>query len=416
MARTLHEVLTSADYRGKHERYSEQFVNKYNDMADEGNAFSLNLGNIERFDLIGCQGITGWSGSAWNSSSRAKNMFTKNNRQWQVANLASEKRNEQGVDVENTLTLLLGDNFYSDGLGYKKWFSRWNPATSTTFNYNFTRQPYGRSYAILGNHDWGLWSHGGSDDCKYKLQLALNQVEACYDDSAQTRQWNMPYRYYHFTTEKADFYCIDSSAYPYDEDQQSWLREVYDRPNKNTQKWQILISHHPLIGLGKRNPFNPKAIKDAYKYSKYFDPGKRKTDFRQQAPYQPHNDLLKCALSDFAFDVILSAHDHTLAGYYINHANKKTFQVVSGGGGAKREETTRRYINNLIDSNYVVADAGLENGGYFLQDQYGYVCMHVDDEQIDFDYYWIGGGEKHITVQKQRNAQQNEAENLHLIE
>ncbi|MBK2125271.1 metallophosphoesterase [Fangia hongkongensis] len=448
MAKALSEVLLSRDYQQKFAHYSQEFQRKYarniinnrepelvhdrrhsrllsidNDESSDEAAtadFSLQIGNVERFDLVGCHGISGWSGSFSNSSSKG-NLFTQENEQWQVACMVSENRQNWRVRPENfapqggqlkphhtreavmarTMTLLLGDNFYSNGLGYKKWFSSFNPSTSKTFNYNFTRLPYGRSFSILGNHDWGLWSHGGSDDSEYKLNLALNQVNACYDGSSQTANWHMPNRYYHFTTKKADFYCIDSSSFPYDEAQQRWLKAVYNlQQQKKEGKWQILVSHHPIIGLGKRNPFHPKAQHDAYKYSKYFNPSQRKSSFPENAPFLSHNEILREKLKRLSFDVVLSAHDHTLAGYYLDHNKHPTFQVVSGGGGANIETTTRRHIEPLVLGRHIYADKKnvCRKYGYFLEDGHGYVCMYLHTNYIDFDYYWLGSGHKKITV------------------
>lgn len=421
MSRPLASVLKTRSYERKYKKILEKFNNKY---RHTGTPFSLNLGQLNRFDLIGCQGISGWSGSLFNSSS-FKNVFSTENEQWQVAMLALENRNRWRVSPDNfrirhgvvdpkyqsqnvmkkTVTLLLGDNFYSDGLGNHKLFSNFNPSSSKTFAHNFTNLPYDRSLAILGNHDWGLWSRGGKDDSEYKLKLALNQVDTCYDNSRQTKDWHMPNRYYHFTTDEADFYCIDSTSYIYDLGQRLWLNDVYNKQQQaNPDKWQILVSHHPLVSIGKRNPYHHKAIKDAYKYSKFLDPSIRKSSFRQEVPFEPHNQKLKQLISRFKFDVVLSAHDHTLAGYYIDN---DTFQVVSGGGGANIEPTPTTDIKPLIKNKYIVSpspsqnfDKICQNKGYFLQDSHGYVCMYIHNKQINFHYHWLGNGYQKITVSR----------------
>ena len=409
------------------------FINKPKDIP-----FSLDLKDlkdVDRFDLIGCQGISGRGGSLQNYNIRGY-YFKSKNKQWAVSYLASKNREKENVR-DKTLTLLLGDNFYSDGLGHHKRFSSFNPATSKTFAKNFTNMEYGRSYAILGNHDWGLWSKGSDENSEYKLKLALNQVYACYDDSDQTKDWNMPNRYYHFTTDKADFYCIDSTSYCYDKEQQGWLRSIYDKQNELCKnKWQILVSHHALISIAKRNPYNThnnKAQRDGYKYSQFFQYDKKITDFSQFPPFETHNELLRKALCQFKFDIVLSAHDHTLAGYYINTTINtdarniadpsrplhQTFQVVSGGGGAHIEKTREQYIKVLKMKNYLVQPNNpkdrivpgiirhvnhknnpILNEGYLLNDTYGYVCMYIHKDYIDFDYHMLNNGHDRIRVNR----------------
>ncbi|ODN43385.1 hypothetical protein BGC07_11185 [Piscirickettsia litoralis] len=249
------------------------------------------------------------------------------------------------------------------------------------------------TFALLGNHDWGIWSHGGDEGSRYKLNLALNQIRACYDRSERSSGWNMPYRYYHFTTEYAEFYCIDSTSYYYDAQQQAWLAQVFQKQQlAHPEKWQILVSHHPLLAIGKRNLVNGK--KDWSLYEQFFHPGKKTGKIS-------YNEVLYSQLKDYPFDIIISAHDHALAGYVFElNDQRRAFQLVSGAGGAKLEKMhkyTSCYGQLQREHDLQIKVVGEDHGS---GDQHGYVSMNIAADNVDLIYRWVNGREANTSIYK----------------
>jgi hypothetical protein len=429
------------NYKNFKEKHAGNIITERRTEAEGSDIkdFSLNITNLDNIDFIGCQGVNGFSGSLWNGS-RVK--INGVNAQIAVASMtktgsklsgrphdhADSQLTQRISSTEHTVVkFLLGDNFYSDGLGYKT-FATFNPDTSRTFSSNFTNINYGTSYAALGNHDYGIWSHGGTQDAQFKLGLALNQVRLDYNEHPNSKDWNMPYRYYFISTAFADIYVIDSSTFPYDQRQQNWLRFVKGRQislncnprvgspgRENNQKHQILISHHPLLSIGKRSPHHEKAHKDKFKYSRYFEPTQKKDDASGSL-----NEALYHLLDEYRFDVIVSAHDHHLAAYdIINRDGSKTLQIVSGGGGAELEKIKKTNYEGLIvnDTRSGSASHGGSRDSYafisanqtysgegitkenernlFIEDCHGYANMTLSENSIDFTFFWLKqkGGE-----------------------
>jgi hypothetical protein len=364
------------------------------------------IGGITSVNLIGCQGVTSWSGYFFNGGINAERGV---NPQKAVANLLP-------LDTQNVakrVTFLLGDNFYSNGLGHSNSnrFRTYNVENSNTFKANFTDLPYGRSYAILGNHDYGIWSNGGAQDSIYKIGLAHNQIKMDYSVTRQSNNWNMPDRYYCIFTEFADIYFIDSSTFVYDEQQKSWLdQNITAQKAKAGRKHQILVSHHPLLSIGKRSPYADKAERDEYKYSRYFDPKNDYIKNKRSKTAGSLNKALHGALAKYCFDVIISAHDHHLAAYDLLNKNESTtLQIVSGGGGASLEKVKPNNYTSLLEGTRIEPGCNRryavirENDSYkpsrilggtcglFVKDKHGYARMEISKDSIEFTFRWYEG-------------------------
>lgn len=118
--------------------------------------------------------------------------------------------------------LLLGDNFYSDGVK-----SVDDPQWKTKFedpylSMQVTFRP------VLGNHDYG------------------GNIQAQIDYSKKMRHWWMPSRYYKWIHKDAEFFAIDTEEF--DGEQQKWLAKAI---KNSTAKWKIVYGHHPIFSHGE---------------------------------------------------------------------------------------------------------------------------------------------------------------------
>jgi acid phosphatase len=117
--------------------------------------------------------------------------------------------------------LVLGDNFYSDGVrdtADKQW------RTKFEVPYQNLHFPF---YPVLGNHD----HHGNT--------------QAQIDYSTRSDKWVMPGRYY--SLEKGDVALFGIDSDDFDEGQAQWL----ERQLQATQRrWRIVYAHHPIYSYG----------------------------------------------------------------------------------------------------------------------------------------------------------------------
>jgi len=117
--------------------------------------------------------------------------------------------------------LMLGDNFYNDGVSSTKdhqWKTKFEKPYSA-LGLDF--------YPVLGNHD----HHG--------------DTQAQLDYGAKSSHWKMPARYYTFTNGDVQFFGIDSDDF--DEDQEHWLQTSLQA---STKPWKIVYAHHPIYSFG----------------------------------------------------------------------------------------------------------------------------------------------------------------------
>ncbi|MGN6645419.1 MAG: purple acid phosphatase family protein [Cytophaga sp.] len=142
-----------------------------------------------------------------------------------------------------------GDNFYDNGVA-----SIDDPLWMSSFENVYTGSNLQRNwFSILGNHD-------------YK-----GNPQAQIDYSQKSRRWNMPARYYTFTEEIDDttsirFIFIDTNPFvqKYHKEKEAyadlamqdttkqlkWLDEVLA---SSTEKWKIVIGHHPAYSTGDKH-------------------------------------------------------------------------------------------------------------------------------------------------------------------
>ena len=143
----------------------------------------------------------------------------------------------------------------------------------------------------------------------------------------------MPSRYYCLISpqKKIAFYFLDSNTFPFDEQQQDWLQQVYERDEGYKR---ILVMHHPILPAGKR--FG--STHDADMYLKAYGLS-GKADVGEMGQWCAKT-LYQKGLTEFRY--VLSAHDHCMAIEKTSLSSAKglwnlgedTIQIISGGGGA----------------------------------------------------------------------------------
>jgi acid phosphatase len=151
--------------------------------------------------------------------------------QRRVAELLNAKAQKDSL----LFVLLLGDNFYGDGVASVN-DPQWRAKFEDMYNLPHLDVPF---YASLGNHD----HHKGRGHF---------QVEY----TPRSKKWKMPAPYYTFTqkigaTQHAQFFALDTETLcntkSGDAAQLAWL----ERELQNSQAtWKIVFGHHPVFSYG----------------------------------------------------------------------------------------------------------------------------------------------------------------------
>tara|TARA_R110002167_G_C12649312_1_gene649044 strand:- start:6 stop:1271 length:1266 start_codon:yes stop_codon:yes gene_type:complete len=319
------------------------------------------------FATVGCQGVIGK-----NLTRDLLPIFMGGTHKKHTQNKIGDSITIQFSKRQISHAFLLGDNFYDDGLDP-------NPSASAhTSNmvrfkkcfHDIYRLP---SWAVLGNHDYkvhGATEHGHgfhralgavvtrSDRGYSNLEAGMVQVMHTYDQQANPmvegkRNWNMPNRYYALFSERADFFCMDSNTFPFDKDQQYWLKEAYAFSCQNSDNIKVLVQHHPYLAFGKRLLKYEDDI-NLYGKSFGFDEASIKAIVDRHASSHAHSGLGGLIESmhlnmGIDFNLMLCAHDHVLkfdhrTGFTpARRRSRFLTQIISGGGGG-----------NLINRNDMV--------------------------------------------------------------
>jgi len=201
--------------------------------------------------------------------------------------LVVDRMNRSGEELGFSFVLLLGDNFYRDGVE-----SDTDPMWTTHFEQAFGGPdldvPF---YAALGNHD-----HNGN-------------VRAQVEYTDRETRWTMPGTYYAFTRpagggREAEFFVLDSSSLIEGRlacrEQLRWLEQ---KLASSTAEWKIVVSHHPLRSSGEHGG---------------------------SSVMRGHIEDLVAARG---VALVLSGHDHDLE---LQETVRGYLQVVSGAGASTR--------------------------------------------------------------------------------
>jgi len=196
------------------------------------------------------------------------------------AAMASE-RDARGAAV----ALLLGDNFYHDGVA-----SISDPQWKTTFEDAFPRERLPIPFlAVLGNHDH------------------LGNVQAQVDYTGPQTRWTMPARNYSraYDVDGAplvEFFAVDTEPMAHTlgwfgtADETAWLSRALAQ---SKARWKIVFGHHPARSHGHHGD-NSRVAGD-------FEP----------------------LFARYGVDLYFSGHDHELE---LTPMHVPTMQVVSGAG------------------------------------------------------------------------------------
>ena len=227
---------------------------------------------------------------------------TGNKDQRRVAAGMAKVCEEFGCD----LVLLLGDNFYPDGVK-----STVDPQFISKFEqvYQKLKLPF---FAVLGNHD--------------VKQDVLSQL--IY--SLKSTSWRMPNYEYSFNTAEARFYGLNTNC-PFSAER---LRknlnhdDAEQTADATKRPWTIVFGHHSIYSNGTHGD----------------------TDFLTRSYW---NWILEGRV-----DLYLSGHNHNLA--HFQPENSSTDYVISGAGGAHYRSTSEREkLDKSLASNiYTYNDNG----------------------------------------------------------
>lgn len=185
--------------------------------------------------------------------------------------------------------MLLGDNFYEDGVE-----SVDDPRFDSDFESLFDVESFDLPfYACLGNHD----VHGDAD------------AQVQYTDRSD--RWQMPARYFRSTrmAGKAiiDCFVLDTNTMlvdsPEADEQMKWFRKEL---SESRADYKIVVGHHPALTGGQH--------KVAHRIGRELPP----------------------VFDEFAVDLYLSGHDHDLQ---LLQSEGGWLQVVSGAGSKLRSTT-----------------------------------------------------------------------------
>lgn len=189
------------------------------------------------------------------------------------------------------LVLLLGDNFYEDGVESVN-DQQFQTKFEDMYNQPSLQVPF---YAVLGNHDY------------------RGNAEAQVQYTGVSKRWKMPARYYTFTQPIDDstdvqFFALDTNPIVAGEsqvaEQITWLKSELD---KSRARWKIVFGHHPL-----------------------YSGGYHKED--------PETRTLRAALESIIepqIDLYISGHDHDQQ--LIKPSNKHVYYLISGTGSQCRD-------------------------------------------------------------------------------
>lgn len=348
--------------------------------------------NSYQFAVIGCQGVD----TSWRTNSRRPiqehigRMVSNPQLSPKQTHIGSLKLGP--VTPRCDFKLFTGDNAYDFGVTEPM-----SPYFKQAFGKYYNGSP---NFVITGNHDWNF--HGSAKYTPYNLThshlyRAMCQVYHSYIKQDISYSWHMPYLYYAIRSELANFICIDSNTFVFDEVQQNWFNRVYrtlseDVNSKGGRKWLILVSHHPLEYYGpRRTKIKPEWKKYRQRRSEKTYSATPKLNSYRRERAQPALDLnitktigalLQRFLeyNDYKFDVVFCAHEHamitsTVELTYTNGVKGSILQVISGGGGAKLNKVTMP-----DDTTSKI---------HFLRKEYGFANVFLNEQELTIRHHYL---------------------------
>lgn len=231
------------------------------------------------------------------------------------------------ADFGGSFALLLGDNFYEDGVSSTD-DPQWASKFEDMYDPSVLDFPF---YAVLGNHDYHL------DE----------QAQVDYTAVYPASRWEMPARYYAFSQvlpdgTRIDFFGLDGYTVATEDAQLTWLQAALAA---STADWKIVFSHYPLYSNGVHGD-NPALI-----------------------------SRLSQTLADGGVDLYVSGHDHDLQ--ILEPVNGTCF-MISGAGSRPRD-------TQCLD-NTVYANDQLGFMAFRVSKSEMVACVVLEDAVLDFCY------------------------------
>lgn len=201
-----------------------------------------------------------------------------------------------------------GDNFYCCGVASTDDY-QWISSFENVFRSHSLQIPW---YVTLGNHDY------------------QGNVQAQIDYSKMNQRWKMPARYFTIATHGVRFVFLDTSPFIsgyyerkdiyQDIHQQDttaqllWLDSVL---TTTTEKWKIVVGHHPVYSVGDHGS---------------------EPDMKR---------MIEGKLEKHHADIYFAGHDHSLQS--LQRKGSTLFHFISGGGSeytpVKQDPAIARYAN-----------------------------------------------------------------------
>ena len=253
---------------------------------------------------------------------------TGDEEQYKVAIAVAKTCKKYGCDM----VLLLGDNFYDEGLEsyLDSQFERKFEQVYSQINKSF--------FAVLGNHD--------------VRQDVLSQVMHSIDSDT----WRMPNYEYNFKTETARFFAINTNC-PFSSER---LRKYINKDNdlyldeNKSIPWTIAFGHHSVFSTGTHGD------SDIFTrlYWDWFLEGR--------------------------VDIFLSGHNHHLA--HLQHGNSPTEYVISGAGAKNYlSQSEKEKLNKSAAlSKYTYNDTGFV--WFEISRSELYASFHDNEGNILYEY------------------------------
>lgn len=243
---------------------------------------------------------------------------------WRQKNVsrAMEEIAQSRKDIN--FTILLGDNFYPDGVSSKE-DAQWITKFESVYDGRHLQGiPF---YAILGNHDY---RGNPQSEIEYS-RLGLG-----------SRRWKMCDHNYFRDFGRIDgkpllrIVFIDTVDMSQWQEQEQLIKSAFADVEK-PPKWKIIAGHHPVFSFGKHGD-NEALIK-----------------------------WLHPLMKSVGVDVYLSGHDHILE---LIDKNEKPLYLVSGGGG--------KSLYNIKNS---------DNSLRFAESKYGFSLLTVEPSQLVVEFF-----------------------------
>jgi tartrate-resistant acid phosphatase type 5 len=240
-----------------------------------------------------------------------------NDGQWNVSRAMKQVCEARGC----AFNMLLGDNFYQDGVT-----SPTDPQFYNKFEKHYADIPM-PFMVVLGNHDYGSredkWDRGAH-------QIAY---------ARRNPQFVLPSEYYYFERDNTLFIALDTTLIKHNKK----VREQADMVRRalagSRAKWVVVLAHHPYLSNGKHG--------NAGRYEGL--------PFPSVVNGKHIKDFMEANLCG-RMDVLFSGHDHSLQILPGNSRCSGVYVVSGTGASASSLPGRNANIFQSLDLGFVLAN------------------------------------------------------------